>query len=55
MEIKLKIVIVGPSNTGKSNFISRITSNSYDSDNYPTVGIEFHTKKFNVNKKIYSI
>lgn len=43
-----KIILVGNSGVGKSNILNRLIGNSFDKDNYSTIGIDFQTKTFTI-------
>ncbi|KMZ69790.1 Ras-related protein RABA1i [Zostera marina] len=48
-----KVVMIGDSNVGKSNILSRLTKNKFSHDTKSTVGIEFGTHNMKMdNKKI---
>uniref|UniRef100_A0A914DQZ6 Uncharacterized protein n=1 Tax=Acrobeloides nanus TaxID=290746 RepID=A0A914DQZ6_9BILA len=44
MSLKLKVVVVGDANTGKSSLLSRYLFNKFNEDYHFTVGIDFHSK-----------
>jgi len=44
MSALYKIVLLGHSGVGKSNFLSRFVKNEFKSDSLPTIGAEFSTK-----------
>jgi len=50
-----KIVIIGDSGVGKTNIITRYTRNEFDLSLKSTIGVEFSTKKVNINDKIIKI
>ena len=60
-ELKLKVTIVGLSESGKSKSITRLNSNNYYDfkkiqDNYQiTVGFEFETKKIRIKSKVFTL
>lgn len=43
-----KIIFVGDANTGKSSLINRFTSNTFDHNYQPTLGVDYQTKFFDV-------
>ncbi|SCU86596.1 LAMI_0D02806g1_1 [Lachancea mirantina] len=48
-----KIVLIGDSGVGKSNLLSRFTSNEFNMESKSTIGVEFATRTIEVeNKKI---
>ena len=49
-DFKLKIVLLGDSNVGKTNLISRYISNKFEENTKSTIGVEFFCKTFKVNK-----
>ena len=54
-DYKLKVVIVGDSGVGKSNLIKRFTSNEFNANSKATVGVEFLSKSYKINDKIFKI
>ena len=54
-EFKFKVVIVGDSSVGKTNLVKRFMNNTFLKDSKATVGVEFMSKTFNVNKKIIKV
>ena len=44
-----KLVVVGDSSTGKTSILERLLNNSFQSDNFPTIGIEFKSYLTNVD------
>ena len=54
-DYKLKIVIVGDSGVGKTNLIRRFTYNEFNSNSKATVGVEFSSKAYKINDKIFKI
>ena len=54
-DYKLKIVIVGDSGVGKSNLLKRFTSNEFNENSKATVGVEFLSKSYKINDKIFKI
>ena len=54
-ELKFKVVIVGDSSVGKTNLVKRFMNNTFLKDSKATVGVEFMSKTFNVNKKIIKV
>ena len=54
-DYKLKIVIVGDSGVGKSNLIKRFTSNEFNENTKATVGVEFYSKSYKINDKVFKI
>jgi small GTP-binding protein len=43
-----KVVIIGDSGVGKSNLMTRYTSNDFSAETPPTIGVEFMTKQVRV-------
>ena len=43
-----KIVIIGDTNCGKSNIITRYTQNHFDENSHPTIGVEFYQKDIKI-------
>ena len=54
-ELKFKVVIVGDSSVGKTNLVKRFMNNTFLKDSKATVGVEFMSKTFIVNKKIFKV
>ena len=52
---KFKLVVVGDSGVGKTNLIKRFINNEFKSDSKATVGVEFLSKNFIINKEIFKI
>ncbi|KAI9319122.1 ras family-domain-containing protein [Dichotomocladium elegans] len=45
-----KIVIIGDSGVGKSNLLTRFTSNEFNMESKSTIGVEFGTKKIRIGE-----
>ena len=54
-DFKLKIVIIGDSGVGKTNLLKRFVSNTFDQSSKATVGVEFMSKTYKINKQIFKI
>ena len=54
-DFKLKIVIIGDSGVGKTNLLKRFVSNIFTENTKATVGVEFMTKSYKINKHIFKI
>ena len=54
-DFKLKIVIIGDSGVGKTNLLKRFVSNVFTENTKATVGVEFMTKSYKINKHIFKI
>ena len=54
-DYKLKVVIVGDSGVGKSKLIKRFTTNEFLANSKATVGVEFLSKSYKINDKIFKI
>ena len=54
-EFKFKVVIVGDSSVGKTNLVKRFMNNTFIKDSKATVGVEFMSKTFIVNKNRKSL
>tara|TARA_B100001248_G_scaffold225062_1_gene182512 strand:- start:278 stop:862 length:585 start_codon:yes stop_codon:yes gene_type:complete len=52
---KIKMIIVGDANVGKSSIASRFQYNKFDSSYEITIGVEFFTKIIEVNDKLVKI
>lgn len=48
---KVKAILIGESNVGKSNIFSRIVSNRFDEISPPTLGAAFHAVNFTINSQ----
>jgi len=46
-----KVVLIGDSNVGKSNLLSRFTRNEFNLESKSTIGVEFATRSINVDSK----
>ncbi|XP_053386909.1 ras-related protein rab-11.1-like [Mercenaria mercenaria] len=46
-----KVVVVGDTETGKSNLLTRFTKDEFNSEYRPTIGVEFGTKNVNLKGK----
>ncbi|QLG71212.1 hypothetical protein HG535_0B02510 [Zygotorulaspora mrakii] len=46
-----KIVLIGDSGVGKSNLLSRFTTNDFNMESKSTIGVEFATRTIEVEKK----
>ncbi|KAL9553869.1 Ras-related protein ric2 [Mucor bainieri] len=44
-----KLVLIGDSNVGKSNLLSRFTSNEFNLESKSTIGVEFATKNLEID------
>ncbi len=51
----LKIVLVGNSGVGKSNFIHRYVDDKFYLESMTTIGVEYYNKIINVNDKIFKL
>jgi len=47
-----KIVLIGDSNVGKTNILSKYLQNEFNPDSKATVGVEFGSKTFNINDNV---
>ena len=54
-EFKFKVVIVGDSSVGKTNLVKRFMNNTFIKDSKATVGVEFMSKTFIINKKVFKV
>ncbi len=50
-----KIVIIGDSGVGKTNLIKRFITNTFSDNSKATVGVEFISKSYKINKKVFKI
>lgn len=48
-ELTFKIIIVGTSNVGKSCLLMRYVNDQYTPQHYPTIGMEFFSKKLEID------
>ena len=51
-EYLYKIVIIGDSGVGKTNILTRFTSNTFHAQSKPTIGVELGTKSIKFNNNI---
>ncbi len=49
MTIKFKVVVAGSKNVGKTSLIRRYASGKFDTSTLSTIGVDFETKKLNVD------
>jgi len=54
-EFKLKIVVVGDSGVGKTNLIKRFISNEFSENFKATIGVEFMSKTYRINKHLFKV
>ena len=54
-DYKLKLVVVGDSGVGKTNLIKRFANNTFNSNSKATVGVEFLSKSFKINNRVFKI
>ena len=54
-EFKLKIVVVGDSGVGKTNLIKRFITNEFSENFKATIGVEFMSKTYKINKHLFKI
>ena len=54
-EFKLKIVVVGDSGVGKTNLIKRFISNEFSENFKATIGVEFMSKAYRINKHLFKV
>ena len=47
-----KIVLIGDSNVGKTNILSKYLQNEFNPDSKATVGVEFGSKTININNNV---
>ena len=50
-DLKFKLVVLGDSGVGKTNLISRYITNIFDKSSKATIGVEFFSKTYKINKK----
>lgn len=46
-----KVVLIGDSGVGKSNLLTRFTTNEFNLESKTTIGVEFQTKTLKVKDK----
>ena len=54
-EFKLKIVVVGDSGVGKTNLIKRFITNEFSENFKATIGVEFMSKTYKINKHLFKV
>ena len=54
-EYKFKVVVVGDSGVGKTNLIKRFINNTFSHDSKATVGVEFLSKSYYINGKLFKV
>jgi hypothetical protein len=54
-DYKLKLVLFGPSNVGKSCYLSKLIYNEFAIEKADTVGIEIGSKYFETNQKVFKV
>ena len=54
-DMKLKIVVVGDSGVGKTNLIKRFITNEFNQNFKATIGVEFMSKTYKINKHLFKI
>ena len=52
LKYTLKTILIGDQNVGKSNIIRRLCDDEFDNTTMPTIGIDFYSKTYNINKLI---
>ena len=52
---KYKILLIGDSNVGKSSLLIRFSDGKYFDNFMPTIGVDFRTKKMNINDEIINL
>jgi small GTP-binding protein len=51
----IKMVIIGDTNVGKSNIISRFVDNKFETNSKTTVGVELSVKTFKISDKVVKV
>ena len=54
-DFKIKIVVVGDSGVGKTNLIKRFISNEFSENFKATIGVEFMSKTYRINKHLFKV
>ena len=54
-DYKLKVIVIGDSEVGKTNLIKCFISKSFDEKYKSTIGVEFISKSYKINGKIFKI
>ena len=52
---KFKVVVVGDSGVGKTNLIKRFITNEFSENFKATIGVEFMSKTYKINKHLFKI
>ena len=53
--IKVKCVLLGTENSGKSSLVNRCIDDTFNKENHPTIGCAFNIKKFNLHDRKISL
>lgn len=51
----LKAILVGESKVGKTSILTQLTERRFTSECKPTVGVEFGSKNFEINEKMFKL
>ena len=51
----LKAILVGDSRVGKTSILSQLTQRKFSSECEPTIGVEFGSKTFEINEKMFKL
>ena len=54
-DYKIKVVIIGDSGVGKTNLLKRFITNTFSEDTKATVGVEFMSRTYKIDKYIFKV
>ena len=54
-DYKIKIILFGPSNVGKSSFLNKLIYNEFGIQKLDTVGVEIGSKYFETNQTVFKV
>ena len=51
----LKSILVGETKVGKTSILTQLTVQKFNSECKPTIGVEFGSKNFEINEKMFKL